>query len=271
MTKSLPLNILDKIATLFFLFTNPLPWTCTCFSLDAHLKRGYSHGMNIHSSKKYPTQADRGSKRELIIDATIRLISEYGFHGTPISMIAQEAGVGAGTIYRYFKDKNSLVLEIFKQVNSAFKRTLLHEYDVHQPIRDRFLHLCGGIFQYGIQNPYKFKFIEQFYNSPYGTSLRREKLFCNCGDTDQDLPLEQVFAAGQAQQVIKELPQAALIALAIGPIVFLVKDSIAGLIQLDQKTIDNTLAACWDAIQLEIGTNRQPVITPPSPLTDEKP
>ncbi|MFH2122574.1 MAG: TetR/AcrR family transcriptional regulator [Pseudomonadota bacterium] len=227
--------------------------------------------MNIHSTEILSAQAIPSGKRELIIHATIKLISEYGFHGTPISMIAQEAGVGAGTIYRYFKDKDTLVLEIFKQVNCAFKETLLHGYDANQPIRDRFLHLCRGIFQYGIQNPFEFKFIEQFYNSPYGTSLRREKLFCNCGDSGQDLPLEQVFAAGQAQQVIKELPLAALIALAIGPIVFLVKDSIAGLIQLDKATINNTLAACWDAIQQDTGAGRQPVITPSSPSTEEKP
>ena len=207
--------------------------------------------MNIHSTKAMPIQANPIGKREYIIDATIKLISEYGFHGTPISLIARDAGVGAGTIYRYFKDKDTLVLEIFKQLNGAFKKTLLHGYNEKQPIRDRFLHLCRGIFQYGIKNPYNFRFIEQFYNSPYGTSMRREKLFCNCGDTGQDLPLEQVFAAGQAQQIIKDLPLAALLALAIGPIVFLVKDSIAGLIQLDETTINNTLAACWDAVKQE--------------------
>ncbi|MCX5870014.1 MAG: TetR/AcrR family transcriptional regulator [Deltaproteobacteria bacterium] len=209
--------------------------------------------MNIHSTKATPIQVNPIGKREHIIDATIKLISEYGFHGTPISLIAQEAGVGAGTIYRYFKDKDTLVLEIFKQANNAFKETLLHGYDANQTIRDRFLHLCRGIFQYGIQNPYEFKFIEQFYNSPYGTTLRREKLFCNCGDTGQELPLEQLFAFGQAQQIIKKLPLAALIALAIGPIVFLVKDSIAGLIQLDETTINSTLAACWDAVKQDTG------------------
>ena len=209
--------------------------------------------MNIHSTETAPISADPIGKRERIIDATIKLISEYGFHGTPISLIARDAGVGAGTIYRYFKDKDTLVLEIFTQVNYAFNKTLLHDYDANQPIRDRFLHLCRGIFQYGMKNPYEFKFIEQFYNSPYGTTLRREKIFCNCGDTGQALPLEQLFAFGQAQQLIKGLPLAALIALAIGPIVFLVKDSIAGLIQLDETTINNTLAACWDAVKQDRG------------------
>jgi AcrR family transcriptional regulator len=209
--------------------------------------------MNIHSTEATPIPTDPSGKREHIIDATIKLISEYGFHGTPISLIAQEAGVGAGTIYRYFKDKDTMVLEIFKQLNGAFKKSLLHGYNEDQPLRDRFLHLCREIFQYGITNPYQFKFIEQFYNSPYGTSLRRGKLFCNCGDTGQKQPLEQVFAAGKAQQIIKELPLAALIALAIGPIVFLVKDSIAGLIQLDETTINSTLAACWDAVKQDTG------------------
>ncbi|MBV5306490.1 MAG: TetR/AcrR family transcriptional regulator [Desulfobulbaceae bacterium] len=208
--------------------------------------------MNIHSKQKpLSTQGGTGNKRGQIIHATIRLISEYGFHGTPISMIAQEAEVGAGTIYRYFKDKDALVLEIFEQVNKDFTTTMLHEYDADQPIQDRFIHLCWGIFRFGIQNPHEFKFMEQFYNSPYGTTLRREKLFCNCGDSSQELPLDKVFSTGQAQHLIKDLPLNALIAHSIGPIVFLVKDSIAGLIQLDNSTIDSSLKACWDAISVK--------------------
>lgn len=194
-------------------------------------------------------QIPNANKRESIIRATIKLIAEYGFHGTPISMIAQEAGVGAGTIYRYFKDKDTLVLEIFQQVHLAFTETLLQEYDETRPIRDRFLHLCRGVFQYGMKNPDEFKFIEQFVHSPYGTNLRREKIFCCCGDAEPEFPLKQVFDFGQTQHVIKELPLAALLALSMGPIVFLVKDSSAGLIQLDEDTIAATLAACWDAVK----------------------
>lgn len=189
------------------------------------------------------------NKRDAIIQATIKLIADYGFHGAPISMIAQQAGVGAGTIYRYFKDKDMLVAEIFQQVDATFKKTLLAEYDDQRPIRDRFLHLCRGVFRYGMNNPYEFKFIEQFYNSPYGTNLRREKLFCACGDCGQELPFKRVFDFGQAQHIIKDLPLTVLLALCMGPIVFLVKDSVAGLIELDEATINDALAACWDAVK----------------------
>ncbi len=218
--------------------------------------------MNVHSLPE--TQAESsliipsGDKRARIIATTIRLIAEYGFHGAPIAMIAQEAEVGAGTIYRYFQDKDTLILEVFRQVDEALKKVLLHEYSVQQPIRERFLHLCRGIFRYGLQNPYEFKFMEQFYNSPYGANRRRENRFCKCDDTCQDQPLEQVFIIGQAQQVIKPLPLAVLIALAIGPIVFLVKDSLAGMISLDETIIDSTLSACWDAVRETAGDMKGP-------------
>jgi AcrR family transcriptional regulator len=41
--------------------------------------------------------------------ATLKLITEHGFHATPVSMIASEAGVGAGTIYRYFESKEAII------------------------------------------------------------------------------------------------------------------------------------------------------------------
>lgn len=188
-------------------------------------------------------------KRQDIITATIRLIADYGFHGTPISMIAREAGVGAGTIYRYFKDKDSLFLETFQQVDGTFKRALTEGYEDGHPLRDRFLHLCRGVLRYGIERPAEFKFIEQYYHSPYGIDLRREKLFGACSEAGQGLPLKQVLDCGQQQGAIKELPFVVLLALSIGPIIFLVKDTIAGLISLDEATIDQTLAACWDAVK----------------------
>jgi AcrR family transcriptional regulator len=40
---------------------------------------------------------DSENKKGRIFLATLRLISENGFHGTPVSLIAQAAGVGAGT------------------------------------------------------------------------------------------------------------------------------------------------------------------------------
>jgi AcrR family transcriptional regulator len=45
-----------------------------------------------------------------VLDAARRLFVERGFVRTSIPDIAAEAGVAAGTVYRYFADKNDLVL-----------------------------------------------------------------------------------------------------------------------------------------------------------------
>jgi AcrR family transcriptional regulator len=53
--------------------------------------------MNIHS---YGGDMTKPDKREDIVWAAMELIAEHGFHGAPMAMIAERAGVGAGTIYR---------------------------------------------------------------------------------------------------------------------------------------------------------------------------
>jgi AcrR family transcriptional regulator len=63
--------------------------------------------MNVHSAIQ-----NKLDKKTLILETTLDLISENGFHGTPISMIAEKAGIGAGTIYRYFENKEDLINEL---------------------------------------------------------------------------------------------------------------------------------------------------------------
>ena len=50
-------------------------------------------------------------KRTDILQSALELIAERGFHGAPISEIAQKANVAAGTIYRYFENKDLLIKE----------------------------------------------------------------------------------------------------------------------------------------------------------------
>jgi AcrR family transcriptional regulator len=194
---------------------------------------------------------EQQGKRDLIIRATVRLVAIYGFHGTPVSMIAREAGVGAGSIYRYFKDKDALLTEIFQELDGELKQTLLAGYDESLPIRDRFFHLCRGLCHYGRRYPREFSFMEQFLHSPYGLDRRRENLFCESPEAGKELPLKYLFTAGQKESLIKNLPLTSLVALAIGPIVFLVKDHLAGLLELDDATIDATITGCWQAIKKE--------------------
>ncbi|HDR46215.1 MAG TPA: TetR/AcrR family transcriptional regulator, partial [Geoalkalibacter subterraneus] len=50
-------------------------------------------------------------KREEILRAALEVISTHGFHGAPMSMIAEQAQVAMGTIYRFFPSKECLIHE----------------------------------------------------------------------------------------------------------------------------------------------------------------
>lgn len=47
-------------------------------------------------------------KRQAILEVAIRTFARLGFRGTDVQMIADGAGVGKGTVYRYFRSKEDL-------------------------------------------------------------------------------------------------------------------------------------------------------------------
>lgn len=50
-------------------------------------------------------------KKQLILDTAIGEFAEYGFAGANINVIAEKAGVSVGVIYKYFTDKETLLIE----------------------------------------------------------------------------------------------------------------------------------------------------------------
>jgi AcrR family transcriptional regulator len=54
------------------------------------------------------TSSEDPGKRQAILEQAIRTFAELGFRGTDVQVIADRAGVGKGTVYRYFKSKEDL-------------------------------------------------------------------------------------------------------------------------------------------------------------------
>ena len=185
-------------------------------------------------------------KREEIMRAALELIAEHGFHGAPMAMIADKAGVGAGTIYRYFESKDVLITEIFSELEKTVVESLMRGYSVDRPLRDRFIHLSTMIIGYFIANAIHFRFIEQYMNSPYGVSLRRERLLGKARDIDL---FRHLLQEGIDRRALKDLPLTLHFALAFGPILSLLRDHILGFLALDDVLIQKAVEACWDAVR----------------------
>jgi AcrR family transcriptional regulator len=59
-------------------------------------------------------ERDRLRRRADILHAAERVFAEKGYHAACIEEIAEAAEYGTGTVYLYFKDKESLYLELFE-------------------------------------------------------------------------------------------------------------------------------------------------------------
>jgi TetR/AcrR family fatty acid metabolism transcriptional regulator len=54
-------------------------------------------------------------KRQVILDAAIKVFARTGYHGSRVSDIAREAGIAYGLVYHYFKNKEEILDTIFQE------------------------------------------------------------------------------------------------------------------------------------------------------------
>lgn len=59
------------------------------------------------------------SKKELILLVSSKVFAKYGFHNAKISQIAKLAGIGTGTVYLYFENKENILKELMVQIWTA--------------------------------------------------------------------------------------------------------------------------------------------------------
>ena len=157
---------------------------------------------------------DCSEKRAAIIQATLDLVSEHGFHGSPVAMVADRAGVAAGTIYRYFESKDVLIGATFTDLEGRLLEKILEDFPEQGSVREKFAHMARVLVAQWISSPVEFRFLEHFHNSPYGVAHRREKMLGGNKDV-----CGKIFTEGLEKKLIKELPFPMLFALVFGPLI----------------------------------------------------
>ncbi len=192
------------------------------------------------------TNSDRRSD---IIQAALELIADRGFHDAPMSEIADKAHVAAGTIYRYFENKDVLINALFQEIEDELMDTLLAHYPLGKPVKEQFFHVFGELCRYLLTNPLHFRYMEQYFNSPYGISKRRDKLLGKDTNSKKHDTLAGIFQEGVSQRILKDLPIIVHSSLAIGPMLYVIRDHTLGFVELDEPLIKQITEACWDAIK----------------------
>ena len=189
-------------------------------------------------------EAAAQEKLNSILSEATRLFAEKGFHGTAVPEVAAAAGVGAGTIYRYFDNKEHLVNGVFRNCKESLRDYIerdaqdLSELNLEQQFCLLWRNLCC----FAREKPEQFYFLELQEHSKYldAQSKRLER---------QVLAPIRLFAIrGQHDGKIRKVPTMALIAMVWGAFVGLFKANAHGYTSLPPEVIDEAGALCWRMI-----------------------
>ncbi len=182
-------------------------------------------------------------KEAAILAATLRLVSQHGFHGTSMSMIAGEAGVSAGIIYHYFENKDALMAALYRESKRRMSRALLAGYREDAPLRARFEQMLLNIIDHYIAHPDETAFLEQFANSPYCTETLESEAM------EDFAPVADLIAHAMHEGILKAVPVEMVMAFTSDVAMALAKKHIAGALVLDRERRELAAQMCWDALK----------------------
>ena len=181
-------------------------------------------------------------KRRRILDAAIRVFAERGFHGTAVPLVATEAGVGTGTLYRYFPSKVELVNEVFRDAKSRLRDALLTDLEFGRAPSEVFFDMWGRMARFARKEPIAFRFLELQDHLPYldaeSQAIEQSVL----------IPVYQAVNALKDHGIARDMPIEALIALVWGALVGLIKAERLGYLNLSDDVLARAAEACWSAV-----------------------
>lgn len=183
-------------------------------------------------------------KKSKILETTLRLITERGFHDTPMSLVAKEAGVAAGTIYHYFSSKDELINELYSEMKARMGKALLQQGQVAGGVKERFFRFWTNLYQHFIEHPKEFKFLEQYANSPLvDREVRAENSL-------HYQPILDFMQQGIEAGVLRKMPLLLMANLVYGHIVSTAKLQLSGDLDITDKLLQLAVQASWDGVSI---------------------
>jgi AcrR family transcriptional regulator len=195
--------------------------------------------MSVRTRTARAVEPEKPSKRDAILRAALEVFAAHGVHGVAVPEIAERAGVGTGTIYRFFESKEVLINEVFREQKRAFGRRL-KDLDQTKEARAVFDEFWQRAVQFAIEEPAAFRFLELHDHQSYLDEKSREL---------ERRVLSPMLAAHKALQrrgvFRKDIRPEVVMALHWGALVNLFKAQWAGYFALKPRDVNAARDACW--------------------------
>lgn len=93
-------------------------------------------------------------KYQQIIEAAVEVIAQNGYHASQVSKIAKKANVADGTIYLYFKNKEDILISVFRERMGQFIDKIVTSIDEKGSSSEKLLTLIRMHYLQLSESPY---------------------------------------------------------------------------------------------------------------------
>jgi AcrR family transcriptional regulator len=121
--------------------------------------------MNIHLYLPRLRTRDH-NKEKAIRHHAMQMIVRNGFDGLSMQKLARAAGVSPATIYIYFKDREHLILELFRDASQQMTEATIADFDPSLSFSEGLRQQWINRSRYSLSHPVEMHFLEQVRHSP---------------------------------------------------------------------------------------------------------
>lgn len=185
------------------------------------------------------------TKKDKILEFTTQLIAEEGVSGSPMSQIAKKAGIAIGTFYHHFKSKEEIINEIYINIKKNFALILEKSKEKELGFKEEFEDVWLGIYNFFVENPIKFKFLQQIDHCPIITNEVKEE----CDKYLQ--PIFEFYQKGIDKEYIVDMDLALIVSLTYSSIITTVDIQI-NRSEISRNNLKQAIDYSWRAIAKKI-------------------
>jgi AcrR family transcriptional regulator len=183
------------------------------------------------------------AKKQAIFEAALGLFAEKGFHGTTMPDVAEKAAVGAGTVYRYFESKETLVNLLYRHWKLEFSGHVMNDLPVGQPTRALFGVIWRRFCDFARHHPRVVQFLELHHHGDYldEASVALEEAVLE--------PILHFVVAAQRELALRDANPRVLIAVVYGAFMGLVRAEMHGHLRISDEVLADAETCVWEAIR----------------------
>lgn len=185
-----------------------------------------------------------GDKRKKILAAAEILLAERGFYGLSMKALANSAGVAAGTIYRYFENKEDMINQLHQHVKAEVAAVTFKGLHEGLSQKEKYALCWRNTYQSVVTNPNRLIAVSMLFLRP---CVKGEEML-SCND-NLFSPLFNIYEQGIREQTFLDFPIPVLMSLSFESSINLAKRVINhSIAQPDEQLVTQIIDASWQAI-----------------------